>query len=138
MFKLIAVVIVALVAIVLGSSLQAHADQQWRICNKDSEQAVVAIAYAIPGSFRVLSEGWWTLRGCGGCAVVLKKSDTSDPKTVFLRAENSKGQAVVEGRTQFCVARHRFTIKGNDNCKGRGFEDAGFDRTEVDLNKDYT
>ncbi len=96
----------------------------------------MAIAYAIKGSFRVFSEGWWKIRACR-CAKVLNRRDTTDTQTVFMYVENPKGRPVIEGRTPFCVAKHRFAIKGNDNCSRRGYQVARFDRTEINLTRDY-
>jgi uncharacterized membrane protein len=72
MHRLMKVCVVAAVA--LGAPLYAHA-ASWTICNKTTEDLNVAIGY-FHTSGQWLSEGWWTVRSCGGCARVMDLAKT--------------------------------------------------------------
>jgi uncharacterized membrane protein len=125
-------------AVVLSSAVVAEA-QSWQICNRLTEDRVVSIAYVNLGSSGgFISEGWWTVKACGGCAKVLLRKETSDPHNVFLRAKDSRGNVVMDGGSRMCSASFKHTIVGNDSCKRRGFEDAMYRHVTVDLNKNYT
>jgi uncharacterized membrane protein len=95
---------------VAGSVTEAKAS--WTICNKTADNMRVAIAYVNPrGGF--ISEGWWTVRACGGCATVLQTKDTSDHRNVFYHAE---GGGVIEGSSVFCVGNSPFKLNGKGSC----------------------
>jgi uncharacterized membrane protein len=100
-------------AIALFAGCLTEAQAAWKICNKTADDMRVAIAYVNPRVGGFISEGWWTLRACGGCKTVLQASQTSDPHNVFYRAE---GGGVVEGRDQFCVGSSPFKMNGTRNC----------------------
>jgi len=94
--SLISSVTPALVLISYSLPLRA----EWTICNKTAEDKSVAIAYVSPhGGISV--HGWWTLRACTSCAVVLATNGTTDPNNVFFRAE---GKGSAGGDQQFCVS----------------------------------
>jgi uncharacterized membrane protein len=45
------------------------AEGSWTVCNRSAKDVQVSIAYVNPGSRGgFISEGWWKLRACGGCA----------------------------------------------------------------------
>jgi uncharacterized membrane protein len=76
------------VLILSGLSLPAKAD--FTICNRTAESVDVAAAYVNPkGGF--ISEGWWTLRPCGGCELVVLSRETSDPHNVFFTGTEAAG-----------------------------------------------
>lgn len=119
----------ALCAITLSVIPTARAD--WTICNRTADRLRVAVAYVNPaGGF--ISEGWWTLNACGGCARVVLRSETSDPNHVFFRAESDGVR--VEGNSRFCVGRSPFRMNGRGQCRDvRGFRQAA-----VDLDRNFT
>ncbi len=120
----------ATISLLVGFSTDTQAS--WDICNKVAEDMRVAIAYVNPaGGF--ISEGWWTLRSCGGCATVLLREETSDPRNVFYRAEGRDG-SLIEGTSQFCVGRSPFKMNGQGNCNDR----RGFLHKEIDLDRGWT
>jgi uncharacterized membrane protein len=109
------------VLILSGLSLPAKAD--FTICNRTAESVDVTAAYVNPnGGF--ISEGWWTLRPCGGCELVVLSRETSDPHNVFFHGHG--GGRVWEGRDRFCTKQSAFKIVGNQNCAARGFGVRGF------------
>jgi uncharacterized membrane protein len=118
--------------VVLGTT--AGAQGSWRVCNRLNEKVVVAIAYVNPhGGF--ISEGWWPLRARGACATVLLRSETSDPRNVFIRVQNTRGTAVVDGTSWMCARGGAHKIIGNQNCAGRGYEYRTYKHTTINLDK---
>jgi len=119
---------------------QAHA-AQWIICNRTAEDLDVAIAY-LHTSNQWLSEGWWTVRACGGCAKVMDLSK-SDRVNHFLHATTRSGEERVGGNDRFCVSSHAkgappWTGRSGRTCGG-DFELAGFALHVVDSeDKDFT
>jgi uncharacterized membrane protein len=112
---------VATALMLSGLSLPAKAD--FTICNRTAESVDVMAAWVNPnGGF--ISEGWWTLRACGGCEVVVLSRETSDPHNVFYYAHG--GGLVWKGEDRFCMKQSAFKIIGNHNCAGRGFGAKGF------------
>jgi len=110
---------------VLSGALPVKAD--FTICNKTPVEVTVAAGYVNPkGGF--ISEGWWKLRPCGGCELVVAEGDTTDRHHYFYRAEAPDG--VREGPHRFCTKRGSFKISGNQNCAARGFEEKGFTQVE--------
>jgi uncharacterized membrane protein len=107
---------VAALPLVSASPANAH---KWTVCNRGPDNVDVAIAY--PTSNGYTSEGWWTLRACGGCAVVF--NGTLAASLVFLRGESASG-AEYGGTTLFCTARSPFTMARSNtsrrNCERRG------------------
>jgi uncharacterized membrane protein len=114
-------------------STTAGAQGSWRVCNHLNEKVDVAIAYVNPhGGF--ISEGWWPLEARGACATVMVRSQTSDPRNVFIRVQNTRGTAVVDGTDRFCAKDDdAFTIIGNRNCAGRGYESRTYQHRTINL-----
>jgi uncharacterized membrane protein len=127
--------IIAGLLLLAGASLPAQAS--WKICNKDSETARVAIGYVTSGDVPYASEGWWELKACD-CKTVLNSNDTSDPNNVFMLVRNDKGDTVIEGSSNFCISNRQFKIKGKERCTDRGYQLASFERQKVDLNRGHT
>jgi uncharacterized membrane protein len=129
MFTCRFVSVVASLFVVHFAFSPARAD--WTICNKTAEEYNVAIAYE-QGRGHV-SEGWWTLRPCGGCKVV--HQGRFAVAGAFLRGEGKEG-SVAEGNNLFCVTNRAFTISGAGNCRNRGYSERGFTLHRV--TGDYT
>lgn len=114
----------ATVAIFLLVGTPVKAD--WVICNKTAEKMDVAVAYVNPaGGF--ISEGWWTLQYCGGCATVMRSTETSDHADLFFHARG-KGR-VMDGETRFCTKGGAFKIGDHANCQERGLTATSFQHT---------
>ena len=100
----------------------------WTICNKSPEELQVAIAY-LHTSNQWLSEGWWTVRSCGGCVQVMNLSKT-DRVNQFFRAVTPSGEERVGGSHRFCVSSHAkgappWTGRSGPRCGG-DYVSAGF------------
>src|SRR5215213_2517903 len=124
--------IVGPAALFLVMSFLTDAQAAWRICKRTAENKLVAIAYVNPRGGGFLSEGWWELRSCGGCATVLHARTTSDPDNVFLRVEGPGG--VIEGSSIFCVGKTPFTTFG----KGRCADKRAFEHKQINIRGNFT
>ena len=118
----VAVCLSALLAATPGSAAS------WTICNKTAEDLQVAIAY-LHTSDQWLSEGWWTVKACGGCAQVMNLSKT-DRVNQFFRAVTPVGEERVGGSHRFCVSSHAkgappWTGRSGPRCGG-DYVSAGF------------
>lgn len=123
--------------VVLGTT--AGDQGSWRVCNRLNEEVNVAISYVNPGSRGgFISKGWWPLRARGGCATVLVRSQTSDLRNVFLRVEDTRGNAVVDGTSWRCATDGEHKIIGNQNCAGRGYKTLTYKHKTINLDKDWT
>lgn len=111
-----------LTAIILATATVCSATsgnaRSWTVCNRTADKITVAIAYPSGGTY--VSEGWWTLNPCGGCATVLNAN--LDATGVFLRGE-AQGVGRYQGDTLHCVRRQAFTIKDSSipgsRCRSR-------------------
>jgi uncharacterized membrane protein len=122
--------------VVLGTTAEAQGGS-WRVCNHLNEEVNVAIAYVNPrGGF--ISEGWWPLNARGACQTVMVRSQTSDPRNVFIRVEDTRDNAVVDGTDRFCATDDVHTIIGNRNCAGRGYKALTYQHRTIDLDKIWT
>lgn len=122
----------ALGLIVLSAASQtAHAE--WTICNKTPEPLTVAIAYASNRGGHIVTEGWWKIRSCGGCATVLRADETADTSTTYLHAKTDRGGVYVGGDENFCTSRSKFKYKSTPGCA----EKSSFQQTKVNLNRQW-
>jgi uncharacterized membrane protein len=115
------------------STSSAHA-ATWAICNRSAYNVDVAIAYGVPNGYT--SEGWWTVRACGGCAVVF--SGNLAASGVFLRGENTNG-AVYGGSNLFCTRQSAFTMAHANvdraECTRRGGKTVSFQMHTIRSNR---
>ncbi|MFL5279973.1 MAG: DUF1036 domain-containing protein [Rhodopila sp.] len=102
------------------TAFSANAQASWQICNRTSEKMSVAIAYVDSAHGGFISQGWWQLRECGGCATVMSSGQTGDPN-VFFRAEGSEGTEF-SGGDHFCVSGSepfKYRNAGTKDCQNR-------------------
>ena len=99
----------------LSATQPAEAAVGWKICNQTAEPMWVAIAYD-PGNGRHVSEGWWKLNSCGGCASL----GSYDVRNVWYYAHNKGSSSVIEGNDTFCTnPRDAFTLGNQAACRRR-------------------
>ena len=101
------------------------------ICNNTRRKLDVAIAYNGAGG-EFVSQGWWSLNACGGCAQVLTQQQTTRYDQVYLRAE-AGGTEALGGQYPYCVDASPFKYRQTSNCTKRGFA-----LSQVNLNKQFT
>ena len=127
-------IFVTLAAACLLVGFMSGVQADWTICNKTPQDLLIAVAYVDPrGGF--ISEGWYRVRGCGGClAKVVSSGSTSDPHHVFYYAESLDGGEVITGESPMCVSADRFTMDGKGRCQRR----ANFRLENIDISKNWT
>jgi uncharacterized membrane protein len=80
----------AVAAVALLSSFPEGAKADWTACNGRAETANIVIAY-IGHDGGLVTEGCWTLGGCGGCTNVLFPPQAGGFNDVFLHAQAPGG-----------------------------------------------
>jgi uncharacterized membrane protein len=108
-------------------SISHPAQAEWTVCNKTPDNVWVAIAFD-QGGGQFVSQGWWQVRGCGGCQVV--HSGSFQLSGVWLRGQSDDGR-VWEGNDLFCTKTNAFRVVGANNCNGRGLERKAFQLIKV-------
>ncbi len=99
-------------------------DAGLRICNESSVSRFLAIGYLKDDQW--MSEGWWHLDR-GQCATPIEGDLTQ--RFYYYRAEDPDERFEGAGTT-FCTIDDAFTILGNEDCEGRGYEEHAF--SEID------
>ncbi|MEO0893435.1 MAG: DUF1036 domain-containing protein [Pseudomonadota bacterium] len=89
-------------------------------CNATGQEQSVAIGHLVEGVWT--SEGWWNIED-GDCSSPIE--DALLNRYYYYRAEVPDGVFPDDGY-KFCVDDRAFTIEGQDGCKARGYELAGF------------
>ncbi|MBZ9973972.1 DUF1036 domain-containing protein [Mesorhizobium sp. BR-1-1-10] len=105
------------------STDSAHAE--FTVCNQTLDVVNLAVGQKIDDSDQ--TDGWWTI-GANQCVNVIREELTN--RYVYLYATDVFGHAILSGSTEMCVDRHRFSIRGIDECWQRGHIAARF--VEVD------
>lgn len=106
----------------------SQAKAEFSVCNQSLDVINVAIGQDIGDAFS--TSGWWTV-GPNQCANVIREELTS--RYIYVHAQDVFGQPVVNGTTKMCIAPHRFSIRGINDCWVRGHIASGF--IEVDTQK---
>jgi len=109
--------------------IPARAD--FTVCNKTAARLGVAVGHQQHELWT--TEGWWTLPA-GGCEAILPGPLTN--KFYYIYARDWASGEEWAGTTPMCVHMKEFTIKGVEDCPGRGYETRGF--LEVDTEQDAT
>mgnify|MGYP000674910905 CR=1 FL=1 len=95
------------------------------ICNNAGQSLSLAIGYSSDGEW--ISEGWWNIP-VGQCKTPV--SGDLKNRYYFYRA-NAGGTAIASGDYSFCTTPQAFTIQGDSNCGGRGYETQGFRKLDT-------
>lgn len=111
-------IVLAFVAPVLAA---APASASFTVCNKTTNPFLIAIAR--PAAKGWVSEGWWRVEP-QGCTDILR--GPLKARYYYLRGVHLGVDGAWDGNRFFCVASDNFTIKGRDNCRKRGYGQAGF------------
>lgn len=102
-------------------------------CNDTDQSADVAIGYSKDDTW--ISEGWWPVAP-DKCTVVI--GGDLERRYYYWRATTANGPFFVPERILFCVTNKAFTIEGDGDCAGRGFEEAEFVQVDVGEARDFT
>lgn len=105
-----------LCACVLGFALPRDAAATLTICNTTEDKHSVAIGYKSGDTW--ISEGWWNITA-GDCMQPVK-GDLKQ-RYYYLRATSSSREFLDEN-IAFCTQKDAFTIRGDSDCSGRGYD----------------
>lgn len=94
---------------------------EFTVCNQTLDVVNVALGQEVDGLFQ--TDGWWTV-GANRCVNVVREELTN--RYIYIYATDVFGNAVLDGSTEMCVDRRRFTIRGIKDCWQRGHIAARF------------
>ncbi|MGO9547178.1 MAG: DUF1036 domain-containing protein [Rhodomicrobium sp.] len=109
----------------------AHADL--KLCNSTSSRIGVAIGYKDKEGWA--SEGWWNVDS-QSCALLIQ--DRLRARFYYVYAFDYDKGGEWAGPIPMCTNDVEFTIKGIDNCEGRGFKKSGFFEVDTQEQTDWT
>jgi uncharacterized membrane protein len=104
-----------------------------KMCNNTTSRVGVAIGYKDKEGWA--SEGWWTIEP-QKCLPLLKGALIARYYYVFA-VDYDKGGSW-GGKSMFCSRDKIFTIRGIDDCQGRGYQKTGFFEVDTGEETDWT
>ncbi len=127
--------IVAAVAVLLGIgfAMPGPAQAELKLCNSTSSRIGVAIGYKDKDGWA--SEGWWNVDS-QSCALLIQ--DKLRARFYYVYAFDYDKGGEWGGPIPMCTNDVEFTIKGIDNCEGRGFKKSGFFEVDTQEQTDWT
>jgi uncharacterized membrane protein len=120
-----------LAAFALAGASPASAD--FKLCNNTSSRIGVAIGYKDDKGW--VSEGWWNV-GQQSCEVLLKGPLVA--RFYYVHALDYDRGGEWGGKSSMCTADKMFTIRGEQECPGRGYKRSGFFEVDTHEEKDWT
>lgn len=120
-----------LAASMTGLSVPATADL--KLCNTTSSRVGVAIGYKDEQGW--VSEGWWNVAS-QTCEVLLK--GTLVARYYYIHALDYDRGGEWGGKAFMCTDDKAFTIRGVQDCPGRGMKRSGFFEVDTNEEKDWT
>lgn len=109
------------VALLLAMLAPDTARAEFTVCNQTLDVVNLAVGNEVDGMFQ--TDGWWTV-GVNRCVNVIREELTS--RYVYIYATDAFGHGILNGSTDMCIRRRRFTIRGIDDCWQRGHIAARF------------
>lgn len=123
----VAIVVTAAVA----SAAPALADL--KLCNTTASRIGVAIGYQEPNGWT--TEGWWNI-AARTCETLYR--GTLSSRFYYVHAIDYDRGGEWAGSSQMCTADKVFTIRGVQDCRGRGYKSTGFFEVDTQEAKDWT
>jgi uncharacterized membrane protein len=120
-----------LTGFLFATALPAAADL--KLCNTTSSRVGVAIGYKDEKGW--VSEGWWNVAS-QTCEVLLK--GTLVARFYYVHALDYDRGGEWGGKNFMCTGDKAFTIRGEQDCSGRGFKRSGFFEVDTKDEKDWT
>jgi uncharacterized membrane protein len=111
----------ALFACLWASSARA----EFTVCNQTLDVVNLAVGQEVDQAFQ--TEGWWTI-GANQCVDVIREELSN--RFIYVYATDVFGNGMLDGSTDMCIEKRRFSIRGIDRCWQRGHILARF--VEVD------
>lgn len=119
------------VALLAIAGTPAKADL--KLCNNTTSKVGVAIGYKDKEGWA--SEGWWTAEP-QKCLTLLKGALIA--RYYYVYAVDKEKGGSWGGKSQICIKDKLFTIRGIDDCTGRGFQKQGFFEVDTGEESDWT
>lgn len=116
-----------------GIALSSPAHAELKLCNSTSSRIGVAIGYKDKEGWT--SEGWWNVDS-QSCALLIQ--DKLRARFYYVYAFDYDKGGEWGGAIPMCTNDVEFTIKGIDNCEGRGFKKSGFFEVDTQEQTDWT
>jgi uncharacterized membrane protein len=113
--------------------LPSLAQAELKLCNSTSSRIGVAIGYKDKDGW--VSEGWWNVDS-QSCALLIQ--DKLRARFYYVYAFDYDKGGEWGGSINMCTHDVEFTIKGIDNCDGRGFKKSGFFEVDTQEQTDWT
>ena len=116
-----------------GLFTAAPAQADLKLCNKTESRVGVALGYKDKEGWA--TEGWWTVAP-QKCVTLLKGPLIARYYYIFA-IDYDKGGSW-GGKSMMCTRDKVFTIRGIEDCEGRGFTKAGFFEVDTGEETDWT
>ena len=116
-------------------SLPARADL--RLCNNTTSRVGVALGYKDMQGWA--TEGWWTVDPTtdpAKCPTLLKGDLIA--RYYYIYAVDYQKGGSWGGKSMMCIREKVFTIRGIDDCPGRGYQKMGFFEVDTGEQADWT
>jgi len=104
-----------------------------KLCNMTSSRIGVAIGYKASEGW--VSEGWWNV-AAQDCEILLKGDLIA--RFYYVHAVDYDRGGEWSGEAIMCTDEKAFTIKGVQDCEGRGFTRTGFFEVDTQEEADWT
>ncbi len=114
-------------------ALAGAAKAELKLCNSTSSHIGVAIGYKDKDGW--VSEGWWNVDS-SSCALLIQ--DKLRARFYYVYAFDYDKGGEWGGTINMCTNDVEFTIKGIENCEGRGFKKSGFFEIDTQEQTDWT
>ncbi len=114
-------------------ALPSLAQAELKLCNSTPSRIGVAIGYKDKDGW--VSEGWWNVDS-QSCALLIQ--DKLRARFYYVYAFDYDKGGEWGGSINMCTNDVEFTIKGIDNCDGRGFKKSGFFEVDTQEQTDWT
>ncbi len=114
-------------------ALPGVANAELKLCNSTGSRIGVAIGYKDKEGW--VSEGWWNVDS-QSCALLIQ--DKLRARFYYVYAFDYDKGGEWGGTINMCTNDVEFTIKGIDNCDGRGFKKSGFFEVDTQEQTDWT
>lgn len=120
-------------ATLLLGAMAAPAMADLKMCNNTASRVGVAIGYKDKEGWA--SEGWWTIEP-QKCLTLLKGPLIA--RYYYVYAVDYKEGGSWGGKSMMCIRDKIFTIRGIDDCQGRGYQKMGFFEVDTGEEIDWT
>lgn len=120
-------------ALVLAGMLPVPAQAALKLCNNTESRIGAAVGYKDDNGWA--TEGWWTVAP-GKCVTMLNNDLIARFYYVFAIDYDQGGSW--GGKSYLCTRDKVFTIRGIEDCEGRGYTKTGFYEVDTGEEKDWT